>query len=101
MEPPKGSPPDSRGYTLLIKSLLVLLDSGIDYEKHQLKLSVRVLAACASHQAFCLASGILSQLPPSISVLQAVVDWDNISLTVSGGEVLENNNSVECSVVCH
>ncbi|XP_064395390.1 E3 ubiquitin-protein ligase UBR4-like isoform X5 [Halichondria panicea] len=88
MEPPKGSPPDSRGYTLLIKSLLVLLDSGIDYEKHQLKLSVRVLAACASHQAFCLASGILSQLPPSISVLQAVVDWDNISLTSSYGSCL-------------
>ena len=82
MEPPKDSPPGTRGYTVLIRALLVLLDSGIDYEKQQLKLSQRVLAACASHQAFNIASEILGQLPPSVSVLETITNWSELDITV-------------------
>jgi len=74
------SPANSRGYDVLVRSLIVLMDSGIDYDKHKLNLPDRVLAACASHQTFCLSLGMLSHLPPS---LHSVVDWTDISLTVS------------------
>ena len=73
---------DAKGYGTFYQSLLSLMCCGADYERHGLKLQERVLSACASHQCFSLCMNLLSQLPPSYTVLYAAVDGRGLSCKV-------------------
>jgi hypothetical protein len=77
-----------KGYDQIHASLITLMSCGTDYHLYSDNFHHRIIAVCAGHQCMDLCLHILTCLPPSHAVMDAIVSSAGLSCKESNGSCL-------------